>query len=78
VTHVYVLGLLAAFAYALGNVLQQKGTLETKAPEGDPRFLAEILRKPVWLLGMIMSIVGWVLQAAALKDGSLWSSRSVP
>jgi drug/metabolite transporter (DMT)-like permease len=71
VTHVYVLGLLAAFAYALGNVLQQKGTLETKAPEGDPRFLAEILRKPVWLLGMIMSIVGWVLQAAALKDGSL-------
>jgi drug/metabolite transporter (DMT)-like permease len=68
---VYVLGLLAALSYALGNVLQQRGTLHTKAGEGDPRFLAEILRKPVWLLGMFMSIVGWLLQAFALHDGSL-------
>jgi drug/metabolite transporter (DMT)-like permease len=68
---VYVLGLLAALSYALGNVLQQRGTLNTKAAEGDPRFLAEILRKPVWLLGVFMSLLGWVFQAIALHDGSL-------
>jgi drug/metabolite transporter (DMT)-like permease len=68
---VYVLGVLAALSYALGNVLQQRGTLHTRATEGDPRFLAEILRKPIWLLGMFMSLLGWVFQALALRDGSL-------
>jgi drug/metabolite transporter (DMT)-like permease len=66
-----ILALLAAFAFALGTVLQQRGTLQTKAAEGDPRFLAEIIRKPVWLLGGTLQISGWVLQAAALNQGSL-------
>jgi len=48
---VYVLALLSALSFALGSVLQQRGTLQTTAAEGDPRFLAEIIRKPVWLLG---------------------------
>jgi drug/metabolite transporter (DMT)-like permease len=68
---VYVLGLLAAFAFALGLVLQQRGTLQTSAPEGDPRFLAEIIRKPVWIIGGVLVLTGWVLQAAALNYGSL-------
>ena len=67
----YLLALLAALSFALGSVLQQKGTLQTSAAEGDPRFLAEILRKPVWLIGGILQISGWVLQAAALEGGSL-------
>jgi drug/metabolite transporter (DMT)-like permease len=66
-----VLALLAAFSFALGSVLQQRGTLQTSAPEGDPRFLAEIIRKPVWLLGGLLQLCGWVLQAAALESGSL-------
>jgi drug/metabolite transporter (DMT)-like permease len=66
-----ILALLAAFAFALGTVLQQRGTLQTKAAEGDPRFLAEIIRKPVWLLGGTLQISGWILQAAALNRGSL-------
>jgi len=66
-----ILALLAAFAFALGAVLQQRGTLQTKAPEGDPHFLAEILRKPVWLLGGTMQICGWILQAVALGLGSM-------
>lgn len=69
--NVYVLSLLAAFSFALGSVLQQRGTLQTKAAEGDPRFLAEIIRKPVWLLGGALQVCGWVLQAAALDHGSL-------
>lgn len=68
---VYILALLAALAFALGTVLQQRGTLQTKAAEGDPRFLAEIIRKPVWLLGGLLQACGWVLQAAALDRGSL-------
>jgi hypothetical protein len=35
----YTLALLAAFAFGLGAVLQQKGTLESPAGENDPRFL---------------------------------------
>ena len=67
----YLLGLLAAFSFAFGLVLQQRGTLQTTAPEGDPRFMAEVIRKPVWLLGGVLVIVGWILQAWALDYGSL-------
>ena len=66
-----MLALLAAFAFALGSVLQQKGTLEAPAAEDDPRFLVQILRRPVWLAGALAQGVGWVLQAAALDRGSL-------
>lgn len=67
----YALALLAALAFALGSVLQQRGTLETAAGEGDPRFLTQILRRPVWLAGAACQSSGWVLQAAALDRGSL-------
>ena len=66
-----VLALLAALAFALGNVLQQKGTLEAPAEGDDPRFLVQILRRPVWLAGGISQMVGWILQAVALDTGSL-------
>jgi drug/metabolite transporter (DMT)-like permease len=67
----YLLALLAAVAFALGTVLQQKGTLEAPAGEGDPRFLTQILRRPVWLAGGACQAAGWVLQAVALDRGSL-------
>jgi drug/metabolite transporter (DMT)-like permease len=66
----YILALLSALSFALGTVLQQRGTLQTSAKEGDPRFLAEIIRKPVWLLGGSLQVCGWVLQALALDRGS--------
>jgi drug/metabolite transporter (DMT)-like permease len=66
-----VLALLAAFAFALGNVLQQKGTLQAPAQGDDPRFLVQILRRPVWLAGGALQLSGWVLQAVALDTGSL-------
>ncbi len=65
------LALLAALGFALGNVLQQKGTLETEAPEDDPHFLAQAVRRPVWLAGGLCQVGGWILQAVALKSGSL-------
>ena len=68
---VYVLGLLAAFTYALGIVLQQRADLQVPAAEADPRFLGQIIRKPVWLIGGLLQVGGWALQAAALDKGSL-------
>jgi drug/metabolite transporter (DMT)-like permease len=65
------LAIAAAIAFALGTVLQQKGTMATEAGENDPNFLLEILHKPVWLAGMIFQAVGWVLQALALDRASL-------
>jgi drug/metabolite transporter (DMT)-like permease len=66
-----VLALLAACAFALGSVLQQKGALETTAGEGDPSFLVQLWHRPVWLAGCVAQGSGWILQAAALDRGSL-------
>jgi drug/metabolite transporter (DMT)-like permease len=68
---VYLFSLLSAFTFALGLTLQQRGTLQTAAPEGDPRFLRQVLRKPVWLLGSVLLFCGWLSQATALRYGSL-------
>jgi len=70
-TAAVVLAVLAAFVFALGTVLQQKGTLETSAGSGDPRFYVEILRRPVWLLGIACNGIGALLQLAALANGPL-------
>ncbi|HET6793582.1 MAG TPA: DMT family transporter [Acidimicrobiales bacterium] len=67
----YVLALAAAFAFALGTVLQQKGTLEAPAAQGDPRWLTQVFGRPVWLAGAGCQAGGWVLQAVALDRGSL-------
>ncbi|HEX4517990.1 MAG TPA: DMT family transporter [Gaiellaceae bacterium] len=72
-----LLAVLAALAFALGTVLQQKGTLTTEAGEKDPGFLIEILHKPVWLAGMVFQIVGWILQAVALDRTSLVVTQSL-
>ena len=45
--------------------------MEAPAGEEDPRFLVQILRRPVWLAGAGMQLAGWVLQAAALDRGAL-------
>ncbi|HTN81223.1 MAG TPA: DMT family transporter [Acidimicrobiales bacterium] len=63
--------LLGALCFALGPVLQQKGTFETAAAEGDPRFLVQLIRRPVWLMGAACQGLGWVFQAIALNIGSL-------
>ena len=65
------LAILAAVLFALGTVLQQKGALSTSAPEGDPHFLLQVLRRPVWLAGAILQSSGWVVQAMALDRASL-------
>lgn len=65
------MALLAALSFAFGSVFQQKGTLEAPAAEDDPRFLAQIIRRPIWLAGGACQVAGWILQAVALDAGSL-------
>ena len=72
-----LLALLAACGFALGSVLQQKGTLEVPAAEDDPHFLAQILRRPVWLVGGACQVAGWILQAVALDRGPLVGVQSL-
>jgi drug/metabolite transporter (DMT)-like permease len=66
-----LLAIVAAVLFAFGTVLQQKGTLSTEASEGDPRFLLQILHRPVWLAGAVLQAAGWVLQAMALDRAAL-------
>ena len=49
----------------------ERGALATEADQNDPRFLLQILHKPIWLLGGSCQAIGWILQAFALDRGSL-------
>jgi drug/metabolite transporter (DMT)-like permease len=71
------LAIVAAILFALGTVLQQKGTLTTAAAADDPRFLVQILRRPVWLAGAVLQSTGWVVQAMALDRASLVTVQSL-
>lgn len=68
---VVLLSLLAATAYGLGTVLQQKGTLEGGGDEAGVHFLAGLLRRPVWLAGGAVTAVGGLCQTLALRTGPL-------
>jgi drug/metabolite transporter (DMT)-like permease len=65
------LAILAAFAFAFGTVLQQKGTLEVPEDAAGRSFLSNIVRRPVWVAGALCMGLGWVLQAIALDKGPL-------
>lgn len=69
-----LLALLAAFFFAIGTVLEQKGAME-EPEDGALRlgFLAQLVRKPVWLLGFGADALGYMTQAAALGFGRLVS-----
>lgn len=71
------LALLAAVLFALGTVLQQKGTMSVESADDDPRFLIQILHRPVWLAGAIFQASGWILQAMALDRAALLVVQSL-
>ena len=66
------LALFGGFLFAFGSVLQQKGAMEE--PEASALragFLLRLLRRPIWLVGLIVDAAGYVAQAAALGLGKL-------
>jgi drug/metabolite transporter (DMT)-like permease len=67
-----VLALVAGFLFAIGSVLQQRGTMqEPDAKALSAGFLLRLLRKPIWLLGVVADGAGYVAQAGALGVGKL-------
>lgn len=65
------LAFFAACAFAIGNVLQQRGALRTTSSGESSRFLLQLFRHPVWLVGGALQIAGFAAQIVALGAGSL-------
>jgi drug/metabolite transporter (DMT)-like permease len=72
-----LLALVAACAFALGNAMQQRGALRTSAPGESPRFLLQLFRHPVWVVGGALQIAGFVAQVVALAVGSLLAVQAI-
>jgi hypothetical protein len=53
-------------AFAIGNVLQQRGTLQTSTGIGYTGFVFQLLRTPVWVAGLLIQISGWLLDNGPL------------
>ena len=66
-----LLALLAAFLFALGLVLQEKAASSLPVEAVRRGFLVRLAREPVWLLGCVAQILGFVAQAIALGVGRM-------
>lgn len=66
------LALVAALAFAVGTVLQQRAAMAEPEGEGSGAgLLLRLARRPVWLVGIAADALGFVAQAAALGIGRL-------
>ena len=69
---VIVLGLAAALALAVGFVLQQRAASQEPPEEMlSPVLLLRLMQRPLWLAGIGAMVVGQLLGAAALDQGSV-------
>ncbi len=69
---VFVYGLVSAILLAVGFVLQQHVAAMTPDDERlSPRLLLDLVRRPVWLLGIASMAAGQLVEALALRYGDL-------
>lgn len=67
-----ILALAAALANALTSVLQRSAAAEAPAEmEFRMKLITYVIRRPLWLAGMMTLTAGFVLQATALRFGEL-------
>jgi len=66
-----VIALVAAVLFGLSTALQQRGTLQSSERSANVRFSLQIVRRPAWLLGIAVMVVGGLLQIAAQTLGDL-------
>ncbi len=65
-------GLLAAASLGAAAVLQHRAAAEAPTEHAlSPRLLVDLLHRPVWLAGLVVSALGFILQGVALGFGSL-------
>ena len=68
------LAVAAAFFFALGTVLQQRGAVAEPSgasARGAARLLVRLSRRPIWIGGILTDGLGFVFQAVALGIGKL-------
>jgi len=69
---VVLLSLGSAFGYALAAVLQQRSAAaEPVRHSMSPRLVLRLLQRPLWLVGAVVDLGAFGLQALALRHGSL-------
>ncbi|CAM5292166.1 hypothetical protein SALBM217S_06764 [Streptomyces griseoloalbus] len=61
----------AALSNALATVLQRKAALTVPSPRGCAGLILDLLRRPVWLIGIVVVITAGVCQAVALATGPI-------
>jgi drug/metabolite transporter (DMT)-like permease len=67
-----LLALSASFFTATSSVCQRLGAKDAESGSGfDAEIILRLIRRPIWLLGILSMIVGFVLQVAALHFGGL-------
>jgi len=63
---------LGAAGFGLATAAQQRATHEVeKAGTLNPRLITSLLRRPMWLLGLLATIVALLLQLVALAFGAI-------
>jgi len=75
-----VIGLSAASALmlALTSVLQQRAASQVPHHKSmRPGLVAELVRRPLWVMGVVTDIVAYLLQFLALRRGSLLVVQSI-
>lgn len=69
---VYLFSVLAACANAGSSVVQRKANKDQPTADNlSWRLIVDLLHDPIWFLGIIGIIAGFLLQAAALSTGAL-------
>jgi hypothetical protein len=67
-----LLALVAAGLFAVGTVFEQKGAMQESGAEAlRVGFLLRLVRKPIWLIGVLADALGYAAQAGALGVGKL-------
>jgi drug/metabolite transporter (DMT)-like permease len=68
----YLLAVLASCANAVASVAQRMANRDLPFEDNlKPRLILRLLRRPVWFVGILALVVGFLLQAGALAIGQL-------
>jgi len=63
---------LGAAGFGLATAAQQRATHEVEeAPTLSPRLIRDLLRRPMWLLGLLATIIALLMQLLALAFGAI-------
>jgi drug/metabolite transporter (DMT)-like permease len=69
---VYVFALSAGLCYALASVFQHHvAAAQPSEMSLRPRLLLELVKRPMWLFGIVLDVGAYLLEAAALAVGSI-------